>query len=345
MTNIISQTAVVCATGIGVKQCVASFRAGLSGYTQTSVIGRSGEPLVMALVPSEHLEPLRQELATQALSDRMRRMLQLGGMALASLKQRIASRVPLYLALPDAPATQRAYAERGFVDQLAQQAQVALDLDASRCFAHGRAGGLFALQAALAELRGGRTAVLVGGIDTPLDLSWLAQLDAERRLLGPDVKDGFVPGEAAAFLLLEQSGARAARGAATIRAVGTAEDLGHRYSETPALGEGLAHALDAAVAQLGGAAPVKTCFAGLNGESFGAKAWGVAHIRHHDRFDPALYFEHPADCFGDVGAAMGPLLLALADETLREGHRPGPMLAWAASDYAPVGCAYLTQDV
>ena len=128
-------------------------------------------------------------------------------------------------------------------------------------------------------------------------------------------------------------------------AVGTAEDPGHRYSEAPALGVGLANALEDARSGLAGVEPVKTCFAGLNGESFGAKEWGVAHIRHHSFFDRKLAFEHPADCFGDVGAAMGPLLIALADETLRAGHRQGPALVWASSDHAPCACAYVAARV
>jgi len=343
MTIAITQTAAVCAIGIGVKQCSASFRAGLSGYAQTSFVGRSGEPLVMALVPELHVDELQPALMDRPLSDRERRMLRLGGMALDPMRQAIRRRPALYLALPDANPNRRPYADRDFLGQLAQQAQLELDLDASRSFTYGRAGGLFALKAAMAALSAGRDAVLVGGIDTPWDLTWLTHLDAERRLLGADVKDGFVPGEAAAFVLLERHEARA-RELTCVRAAGTAEDPGHRYADTPALGIGLAAALDEAMGPLSAAPPIKTCFAGLNGENFGAKAWGVAHIRHHERFDPALYFEHPADCFGDVGAAMGPLLIALADETLRAGHRPGPMLVWAASDYAPVGCVYLTKD-
>ncbi|MEY4512751.1 MAG: 3-oxoacyl-(acyl carrier protein) synthase [Pseudomonadota bacterium] len=87
--------------------------------------------------------------------------------------------------------------------------------------------------------------------------------------------------------------------------------------------------------------PVRTCFAGLNGESFGAKAWGVAHTRHHPLFAPDLTFEHPADSYGDVGAATATLLLALADETLRNEQRRGPALVWAASDRGSCGAAYL----
>jgi 3-oxoacyl-[acyl-carrier-protein] synthase I len=126
-----------------------------------------------------------------------------------------------------------------------------------------------------------------------------------------------------------------------VRAVGTGEDAGHRYSSEPAFGAGLSAALDDALSKYGRQPPVRTCFAGLNGEHFGVKAWGVAHMRHHDLFDPALIFEHPADVFGDVGAAMGTLLIALAAETLQSEQRPGPMLVWAASDHAPCGAAFL----
>jgi 3-oxoacyl-[acyl-carrier-protein] synthase-1 len=126
-----------------------------------------------------------------------------------------------------------------------------------------------------------------------------------------------------------------------VAAVGTAEDPGHRYSDAPALGVGLSAALDDALSPEFELTPVKTCFAGLNGEHFGAKEWGVAHTRHHKLFDRALAFEHPSDCFGDVGAAQGTLLMALADETMRTHHRFGPTLVWASSDHAPCGCAIL----
>jgi 3-oxoacyl-[acyl-carrier-protein] synthase-1 len=69
----------------------------------------------------------------------------------------------------------------------------------------------------------------------------------------------------------------------------------------------------------------------------------VAHTRHHKLFDRALAFEHPSDCYGDVGAAQGTLLIALANETMRTQHRLGPMLVWASSDHAPCGCVYLNQ--
>jgi 3-oxoacyl-[acyl-carrier-protein] synthase-1 len=302
----------------------------------------------MALVPGQHVDPLCADLAAHALSDRERRMLQLGGMALEQVKagtgNQLERALPLFLALPEPNPGRQAFGDRGFIEHLSQQSGVRFDSTASRCFEGGRASGFLALQAALSVMAAGCEHALVGGIDTCLDLTWVAKLDAERRLLREDVRDGFVPGEAAAFLLLTRARSGAIAGVPTqICAVGTADDPGHRYSDAPALGVGLAAALDAAWISAGALPPIQTCFAGLNGESFGAKEWGVAHIRHHQRFDPALAFEHPADCFGDVGAAMGPLLLVLADEVLRNRQRQGPILTWASSDHAPVGCALLSQ--
>lgn len=329
-------TGVVCAIGDGVAQCSAAFRASLSGYAESDVLGRLGEPLRMALVPDPELAPLAPQLQAAPPTDREQRMLRLGGMALAQMGE---LRGPLFLALPeprDALGGFRIGEE--FLAQLGTQAATRFG-EGSQTFALGRASGFHALEAALAALARGAPEVLVGGVETFLDLRLLAVLDAERRLLADDVRDGFTPGEAAAFIRLGRR--PPAHRATVVRAVGTAEDAGHRYSEQPAHGEGLSAALERMQWRKARLPPVRTCFAGLNGESFGAKAWGVAHMRHHALFAPELAFEHPADLYGDVGAATAPLLLALADEVLLHEHKPGPALIWAASDHAPTGAAYL----
>lgn len=326
----------MCAIGNGAAQCSASFRAGLSGYMLSPVM-RGPEPVRMALVPELELELLAPALDGEALTCRERRMLRLSGMALS---QHSDFHGPLFLALPE---TRSAFGgspiRTDFRELLSAQTGACFDQRTSQTFELGRAGGFFALKAALAALDRGIAEVLVGGVETFLDLRILAVLAQERRLLGDDVRDGFTPGEAAAFVRLGRKSAQ--RPTTVLRAVGTGHDPGHRYSEQPALGVGLSAALDDAQWRAARLPLVRTCFAGLNGESFGAKAWGVAHMRHHALFATELAFEHPADVYGDVGAATGPLLLALADETLRHDHRPGPALCWAASDDGPCGAAYL----
>ena len=58
-----------------------------------------------------------------------------------------------------------------------------------------------------------------------------------------------------------------------------------------------------------------------------------------------MVIEHPADKFGDAGAAMGAILVALAAQSLRTGTRPGPALVWAASDREPRACAVVSVAV
>jgi 3-oxoacyl-[acyl-carrier-protein] synthase I len=162
--------------------------------------------------------------------------------------------------------------------------------------------------------------------------------------------DGFIPGEGAAFLLLthpsrlsngDASGIAPAR--AIVQAAASAADSGHRSGTEPARGEGLAHALATLRARAGNSSlPVTTTFAGLNGESFDAKLWGVARVRHSDLFAPGMKLEHPTDCFGDPGAALGAILLALAATAIASGQRQAPALVWATSDGESRACALLS---
>ena len=189
----------------------------------------------------------------------------------------------------------------------------------------------------------GRNDVVVGAVDSYLDLRLLGALDSEQRILGERVMDGFIPGEGAAFCVLTGSPSSGPGPRVVINGAASSMDGGHRYGTAPAKGEGLADAL-AQLRQRTGQlpAPIETTFAGFNGESFDAKIWGVARQRHHDLFSSSMAIEHPADKYGDAGAASGAILLALATKSLTSGGRQGPVLIWAASDREPRACAVIS---
>ena len=234
---------------------------------------------------------------------------------------------------------------RGFSLYLAKAAGTALDVPGCRVVPSGRAAALVALELAIGALEQDPTRpVVVGGIDTYLDLKLLASLDAERRILGPDVSDGFIPGEGASFLVLAHPSAATGDGLPVmISAAASAQDAGHRSGSAPARGEGLATAIELLRSRLSDPGPVGTVFAGLNGESFDAKQWGVARVRHADFFAPDAVESHPADCFADAGAATGALLLSLGATALARAQRRGPALIWAASDGETRSCALLSR--
>lgn len=338
----------LCAVGRGVPQVHASVQAGIGRAAQSSVHDRFFEPMRLALFPEAEVEALVPALEARGLTARQRRIVRL---AAAPLREALAALPvgarppPLFVGLPEARSGERTTAAQ-MVDLLGQQAAVALDVPQSRALPQGRASGLLAVEAALAFLsKGTGEFAVAGGVDTYLDLGLLAELDAEGRILGERVMDGFVPGEGAAFLLLTNRRAKRGAGApprVQILGGATAQDPGHRYSDKPAKGEGLAHALEKLLAGLARApAPIAHVYAGFNGESFGAKEWGVARLRHGDRFAQVAQVMHPADCYGDVGAASGPMLGALAFAALSRGAKTGPVLVFASSDRAERSCALI----
>ena len=131
---------------------------------------------------------------------------------------------------------------------------------------------------------------------------------------------------------------------AYISGVGVSDEEGHRYSEQPYLGEGLAAAVADVGAQLSKAGlsePAKLAMTGLNGESFSAKEWGVAHLRNRELLAEELQVEHPAEYTGDMGAALAPVMMGVATKWITNGHMTGPALVWASSDEAERGAAFL----
>jgi 3-oxoacyl-[acyl-carrier-protein] synthase-1 len=336
---------VVCAIGNGTEQVWASARAGIARIGSSHVMDRHFDPIQMGLVPEDALPPLHEDIDKLPLPSRARRMLRLAAPSLEAVSAGLTSPVPLILAMP-ALAPESAGWVRHVPAYLQKLTRAAIDRDRSMVLPFGRAAGLLALEHALQQLASGeQDTVIVGGVDTFLDLRLLSELDGEGRILGSRVMDGFIPGEGAAFYVLSSAAQPAASGepAIVVHGAASAMDPGHRYGDAPAKGEGLAVAL----AQLRQRmpplpGPVATTFGGFNGESFDAKMWGVTYLRHKDLFAPAMAIEHPADKFGDAGAAMGAILVALAAESLSKGTRRGPALVWAASDREPRGCAIVS---
>jgi 3-oxoacyl-[acyl-carrier-protein] synthase I len=339
-------SSVLCAAGRGTDQLWASVRAGIARIGSSRVMDRDFEAIRMGLVREDALEPqLPPELDVLPLPVRARRMLRLAAPALRTLAESVGpAPARLYLGLPQL-AVSEAHWLRAFALQLGKVAGLPIDAPNSRVVPSGRAAALAALELALAALeRDPSRPVIVGAVDTFMDLKLLASLEAEGRILRSGVTDGFIPGEGAAFVVLAATPTEPAGEATiTVEAAASSADPGHRTGKEPARGEGLAQAVEVLRGRLSAAVePVRVTFAGLNGESFDAKAWGVAQVRHADFFAPGLLLEHPADCFGDAGAATGAILLSLAAKALAAGHRPGPALVWAASDGESRACALLS---
>ncbi len=348
MPAVITASSVLCAGGRGTEQLWATVRAGISCIKASPLVDRFVEPIQMGLVPESALKVLPPELQSVPLPAWARRILQLAAPTLAAISD-FAGAPPLivYLGLPQLEPVENPWLVP-FLEYLSICAAVPVDVVSSRIFPMGRAASLLAMESALETLTQNPSAsIVVGGVDTYLDLNRIGILDREGRILGSMVMDGFIPGEGAGFLVLNGAAVEAranADAAVIVHGAATVIDPGHRYGSAPALGEGLAQALDKL--RSAPAVPdvrVSSTFAGFNGENFEAKLWGVARLRHTDFFAPSMVLQHPADCIGDTGAATGAILAALASFALAESQREGPSLIWAASDHELRGCTLLSK--
>lgn len=336
------------AVGLGARQTAASVRAGIARIRETSLYDRRFQPFKMALLPDDALPPLEPSLEKIiGLTARQIRMLRLAAPALREVLVEVprSDQVPLFVGMPEALPGRADPAGEHFLDHLATQSGLKFNLTQSKVFPHGRAAGLLALKEGLKHLQSGEsTYVVVGAVDTYLDLYLLGTLDMEGRILADGVMDGFVPGEGAGFLLLASDLKNTVgQPIASVAGVATGSEKGHRYSEEVYRGDGLADTFQELFASVPSFTDekVKTVFAGFNGESFWAKEWGVAFLRSRDKFDDRFRMEHPADCFGDAGAALAPLMLGLGAIGMRKEYLNGPCLVWCSSDREDRGAALL----
>jgi 3-oxoacyl-[acyl-carrier-protein] synthase-1 len=192
------------------------------------------------------------------------------------------------------------------------------------------------LQEAMNWLHSGKVEfALAGGVDSYLDLHILGSLDRDKRVLSPARADGFIPGEGSAFLLLASPEAARTHDLtprARLSAVAADHEDGHLYSEKPYRGDGLARTFTRVFSDGNGQVPIRNVYATMNGESHWAKEWGVAYLRNRKFFDPAFSLHHPADCYGDLGAAAGLTLAGLAVHGIAEEYRESPSLIFASND-------------
>ncbi|NVB42848.1 hypothetical protein G6O69_33820 [Pseudenhygromyxa sp. WMMC2535] len=329
----VQRVALANAAGLYTQAVETAVRAGVSRVIESSFMDLHDDPVYLAPLPEDVLPPLSGSLPAaraKALNVRTTRMLKIAGLALATLvgDLRLATPPPLLLAAPRDPRL-----PRDLLGLLAVQSGVELDWSRSRLEPGGRATALTLLQLADALISQGRAqAVIVGGVDSGIDLKTLAERSLAHRLHTLEHSDGYSSGEGAGFLLVSRGRlAEVERGCgARISRLGLGLEPGTRESEAPYLGEGLAEAMGQVSEGLG--ERVSTVFTSFNGEHYWTREFGVAILRNRHALTEDVRFMHPAMSYGDLGAAAGISALGLAIEGLRRRRFAGPLVVYASSD-------------
>lgn len=322
--------------GANAEMTAAFVRCGRSAYRECNFFDEDFNNIKMATVPDEALEDsLDEESLTGPMPARHARMLQMAKLAMLDLMPKLPpdEKLPLFLAGPEPLAANDQAFNMTFIHNLALQTGANLDLAQCRINSMGRAGGLNSIKLAFRFFESTNAKwALVGGVDSFYDKEVLNRLVSERRLLCGEITDGFIPGEAAAFLLVTKASINVT-GLPCIYEPGSGTENGHLYNEKTYTGDGLANAVTMALANSAPSKKVQTIFTGMNGEHHWAKEYGVAMIRNRDAFDENAQHEHPADCYGDLGSASGIVMLGMIAHYLRTGKATAPCLVCCSSDH------------
>ena len=213
------------------------------------------------------------------------------------------TQVPLILALPekDRPDNDERFDDGEILSELARRTGLPLDIEGSSVIRRGHAGFAYALADAEKAFKSGATTVIVGGVDSYFHPQVLTWLDDEYRLHSPTSENGFIPGEAAAFLVLAKTNA----GHASVICAQAGEDETVLDDEQASIGEKLSELVESAQASAGEADWVIN---DTNNERHRQTEFDLTCIR---QIDHEATRDDWAAVTGDLGAASGALFAAV----------------------------------
>lgn len=307
------------------------------------MIDARGDPFVVAMAP--YLDPVLDsegrmvELARMAAEESMGAVVSLPG-----LKQ-----VGMIVGLPSPRPGLRSDLSKRIGESLAGEVFDGIRVSGVQLLPNGNSAGLMAIGAACRELRAGTAGfLLAGGVDTYIDPDTLEWLDDRERLHIPTNAWGFLPGEAAGFCLLCSAATAAEHGLAMlgkVAAMATDNEPNRIYTETVCIGEGLTKVVRRVLGFIPEGRKIDTMLCDQNGEAYRADEFGFTLARTAEGFVDPSDFGAPADCWGDVGAASGPLFVVLAAMAAKKGYAKGPRtMLWTSSEGGERSAALFETD-
>lgn len=316
----------VCGVGLNAPASCAAIRCSIDNFRETRFMDSGGERIIGSEVSLEQ--------PWCGVTKQVKMLAMVLRECVAGKPGILLDRVPVLLCLaeqgrPGRPDGLDNLVFAGVQDELGISFQ-----ERSATIAQGRVGVATALRQARDLIHGERISpVLVAGVDSLLSWSTLKAYQERERLLTSQNSNGFVPGEAAAAVLV-QAGTSGHDGL-ICTGLGFGQEKATVETENmPLRADGLVAAIRGALAEAGcdmGATVFR--ITDLSGEQYYFKEAALALTRVLRQRREEYDIWHPADCIGEVGAAIGPAMLTVLQAAMRKGYSLGsPVLGHLSGD-------------
>ncbi|MEM9496433.1 MAG: 3-oxoacyl-ACP synthase [Pseudomonadota bacterium] len=326
-------TGMVTAVGLDAAASCAAIRARLDGFQEIRFQTPAGDMQVGGPVPLPRKwigQRRMAHLAAGALTD-----------AMARLGAPVSDKLAVILCLSEAGRIGAPIRdEDAFSAQLRSFAGLGSKVE-FHSITHGRPSGFAALEQARRILsRRQAEQVIILGVDSYLMHPCLSHYAGDKRLLDPDNANGFIPGEAAAVIILEAG----AGPGLTLTGLGLAREDASIYNaaELPLRADGMTQAYRDALEQSDlQMHQVGYRISDLIGEAYWFKQSALAHVRlTREPSEQFQDFWSPTESIGNIGAAVVPLMMGMALTASQKGYDIGSsVLIEASGDDGACGAA------
>lgn len=312
----ITGSGMVCGVGLSAPASCAAIRCALDNFQETNFIDSGGEWIVGSSVPLE--EPWR------GITKLVKMLAKVLPECIACDPGIRLEQVPLLLCLAeeDRPGRPEDLDNRVFNET---QKELGISFHPrSAVIPKGRISFAMAMRDARILIYEERFPnVIIAGVDSLLQAPTLTEYEERERLLTSDNSNGFIPGEAAAAVLVQPP--RDGQNGIVCTGLGFGQEKAAVETEdVPLRADGLVTAIQDALTEAGcqlGTTDFR--ITDLSGEHYGFKEASLAMTRVMRELKEEYDIWHPSDCIGEVGAAIGPAMMTVLLAAMRKGYSPG----------------------
>lgn len=316
-TLAITGSGMVSGVGLSAPASCAAIRGAISNFQETRFMDSDGEWIIGSEVPLE--QPWRGKA----------KLLKMAALAIKEClegnKQINSESTPLLLCLSEYERHGRVIDDDNqfFLDL---QNELGLKFHEKSCVvARGHVAVAVALKQArvlIQELN--VTHVLIAATDSLLVGPTLVHYEKHERILTSNNSNGFISGEAGAALVVESGVISKQENQLVCYGLGFGVENAHVYSEEPLRADGLVAAIKESLYDAGcGESILDFKITDISGEHYYFKEASLAFSRIDRTKRKVFDIWHPADCVGDVGAALGLVMIAVLKSACEKAYTKG----------------------